>query len=340
MINGDFSEDTNAEPASSSGGILGSIKEFADWAAHEAQDLWHGLGAGFEDTDGNNKFDRMAKQLSSGAQPENVNEPVWNKRDVDGYFDKKKRVEDIVESRGYRDKKSDIVEECPLADKRPLADKLVEELSEGYQDSDDERLIIDVIESIDSDSQNPHENHVYAESVSDAVHKVIGLVNEIGRGRKIYRLIFKGHGVSGIQCVGLGLGKTYKQLDQRKERALIHVKKSDGQIVSSLGDHQSILAELKPYFASDAMIVLGGCSTGSGQNGALLLTALSSIWGKPVAAATSLQTPHMDGLEGDLIVCDSGSCRVSNTWVGSSWATASDATYSGLKGLTKLLGAL
>jgi hypothetical protein len=122
-------------------------------------------------------------------------------------------------------------------------------------------------------------NHLSMTSVKDMVNKVIERASPYGN-QSIYRLIISSHGAPGNLSLGGGPSLT------------------DGKFISSsnLSSYSTLLGRLRPFFRSDAIVLLEGCQVAKGASGMELLGKLSQIFGVPVIGGVKNQNDASDVL--------------------------------------------
>jgi len=122
--------------------------------------------------------------------------------------------------------------------------------------------------------------------VEDMVEKIIMRAETIGT---IYLLNIEGHGNMGYQAVGLNNKESINY--------------------QNLPTHEQVLKKLKPYFRSDATVILHGCKVGASFEGYSLLQRLAKIWGVSVKAGV-INQKLPPGLEGDIHHCTPVKCEL------------------------------
>jgi len=138
---------------------------------------------------------------------------------------------------------------------------------------------------------------VWVNSVQDMVDKVLIAAG----GSKIWWLVILGHGFPGWQSVGCGTG-----LDPTDTKHL-YVESTTGKLA---GNAEAELKRLKPVLAANSVVSLGGCETGKGTKGELLLKTVSAaLGGVAVEAATNVQR-LLAGYEGEVRRCKGNHCLI------------------------------
>lgn len=136
---------------------------------------------------------------------------------------------------------------------------------------------------------------LWVSSVEDMVNKVISAAG----GSKIWWLVIDGHGFSGWQSIGCG-----KDNDPKNEKHLSI--ETNGELVG-----ESHLKRLRNVLSPNATVTLGGCETGKGEKGELLLQKVSSVLGGvKVEAGIMTQIANLPGYEGPVRSCIGNSCRI------------------------------
>lgn len=144
---------------------------------------------------------------------------------------------------------------------------------------------------------NDFKRTLWVNSVEDMVDKVISAAG----GSKIWWLVIDGHGGAGWQSVGCGKDN---DPDNSKHLSI----ETNGELC---GDAESHLKRLKTVLSTNAIVSLGGCQTGKGTKGELLLQKVSSVLGDvKVEAGVMDQVANLPGYEGPVRSCRGNSCQI------------------------------